>query len=251
MNIVCLKKLRVRILLLISVVMYSVGMWGDGFTPTDGGLVVNLKPGQKILISTMVNGKEYFVCHYPSNTGGDFGYTNWDKDKDAPQGKGNFLKLIPQDAGATEPATTSIWSIDTALLFVNPTNANLRYKLDGIAYTMWSTNPDGNSYTLRTSNSAYVFNGELTNEATHNDICNTVFVVPTNRSSVTSFDPNKTLKAAGIKPDQDDAGRFNGEKGYGFLGLPYREVYWLDIPRHNGNPIAYSNASLVGFNTTL
>ena len=48
MNIVCLNLrnvclCRVRILLLISILFVSVGMYGVGFTPTDGGLVVNLK----------------------------------------------------------------------------------------------------------------------------------------------------------------------------------------------------------------
>ena len=57
MNKVCKKELRVRILLLISVVMYSVGMYGAvyDFTPTDGGLVVNLKQGDQILLSTWVD----------------------------------------------------------------------------------------------------------------------------------------------------------------------------------------------------
>ena len=81
MNKVCKNELRVRILLLISVVMYSVGMWGVGFTPTDGGLVVNLKQGDRILLSTWVDvnsngvedpGEEFFVCHYPGYTTGSY-----------------------------------------------------------------------------------------------------------------------------------------------------------------------------------
>ncbi len=243
MNIVCfnMKEFKVRILLLISVVLVTLGMYGAAvydFTPTDGGLVVNLKPGDQILLSTMVNGEEYFVCHYPGYTGGYFSYTNWDGEK------GNFLKLIPQAAGATEPASPSIWTIDDPVTFLN---GGKNYTIDGIAYTMWSTNPNGDSYTLLTSSgNSFRYQGDLTREANNANICNAIFVVPTNRSTVTSFDPNRTLGRA----DADAQGRFNGEKGYGFLGLPYREVYWLDIPRGNG-PVSYTNASLVGFNKTL
>ena len=249
-----MKEFRVRILLLISVVFVSVGMYGDvyNFTPTDGGLVVNLKPGDQILLSTMVDDDnnpatppvEYFVCHYPSHTGGYFNYTNWDSEK------GNFLKLIPQDAGATEPASPSIWTIDDPVPFRNSSSGAL-YTIDGIAYTMWSTNPGGDSYTLLTSSgNSYKYQGDLTRENDNKNICNAVFVVPTNRSTVTTFDPYRKLTELEGRTDQDAQGRFNGEKGYGFLGLPYREVYWLDIPRGNG-PYSYINASLVGFNKTL
>ena len=211
------------------------------FTPTDGGLVVNLKPGDQILLSTMVNGEEYFVCHYPGYTGGYFGYTNWDGNK------GNFLKLIPQDAAATEPSSSSIWTIDDPVTFLY---SGRNYPLDGIAYTMWSTNPGGDSYTLLTSaGNSFRYQGDLTREANNANICNAIFVVPTNRSTVTTFDPNGTLATLEGRT-QDAQGRFNGEKGYGFLGLPYREVYWLDIPRGN-SPVSYTNASLVGFNKTL
>ena len=243
MNKICLIQFKVRIQLLISVLFVSVGMYGAtyDFTPTDGGLVVNLKPGDRILLSTMVNGEEYFVCHYPSYTGGYFGYTNWDGNK------GNFLKLVPQAADATEPASPSIWTIDDPVTFLY---SGKSYPLDGIAYTMWSTNPGGDSYTLLTSSgTSYKYQGDLTRETNNANICNAVFVVPTNRSTVTSFDPNKRLTALEGRT-QDAQGRFNGEKGYGFLGLPYREVYWLDIPRGNA-PVSYTNASLVGFNKTL
>ena len=220
MNIVCFKKLKVRFLLLISVLFVSVGMWGAttyDFTPTDGGQVVNLKPGQQILLSTWVDvngdgdedeGEEYFVCHYPGYTGGYFSYTNWDGDK------GNFLKLIPQDPGATEPASPSIWTIDEPVPFLYKGKID---SLDGIAYTMWSTNPGGDSYTLLTSSgTSYKYQGDLTRETDNANICNAVFVVPTNRSTVTTFDPNKTLTTLEGRT-QDAQGRFNGEKGYGFL----------------------------------
>ena len=115
MNKVCYIQFKVRILLLISVLFFSIQMWGAtyDFTPTDGGQVVNLKPGQQILLSTIVNGEEFFVCHYPGyTTGSYFGYTDWDG------GKGNFLKLILQTPGATEPASPSIWTIDEPVPFI-------------------------------------------------------------------------------------------------------------------------------------
>ena len=226
MNKICLIQFKVRILLLISVLFVSVGMWGLGYTPTDGGLVVNLERGQKILLSTMIDDDndpdtppvEYFVCHYPGKTGGHFGYTNWDGNK------GNFLKLFPQDAGATEPATPSIWSIDTALTRIEGSD---NFALGGISYTMWSSNTP-NSYTLLTSSgNNWKFQGDLTNEKGNANACDVIFVAPTNRSTVTSFDPKKTLTTYCGRTDQDSEGRFNGKKGYGFLGLPYREVYTM------------------------
>ena len=251
MNIVCLNLkndclCRVRILLLISILFVSVAVWGAAtydFVPTDGGQVVNLKPGQQILLSTWVDvngdgdeddGEEYFVCHYPGHTGGYFGYTNWDGDK------GNFLKLIPQTPGATEPASPSIWMIDEPVPFRHSSSGAL-YPMDGIAYTMWSTNPGGDSYTLLTSSgNSFRFQGDLTRETDNKNICNAVFVAPTS-SALISFDPNnKTGRGT----------KFDGRKGYGFLGLPYREVFWLDIPRGNGD-YSYINASVVGFNKTL
>ena len=250
---VCLNsRFRVmRVWFLALMLITSLYGFGVDFTPTDGGLVVNLKPGNRILLSTWVDvngngvedeGEEYFVCHYPSYTGGYFNYTNWDSNK------GNFLKLVPQDADATEPASPSIWSIDDPVTF--RTNGGIIYPWEGIAYTMWSTNPGGDSYTLRTSDgNSFRFQGDLTREANHANICNAIFVAPTIRSTVTTFDPNKTLTTLEGRT-QDAQGRLNGEKGYGFLGLPYREVYWLDIPRGNG-PYSYTNASLVGFNKTL
>ncbi len=242
MGIVCLKNLcRVRILLLISILFVSIGTYGLGYTPTDGGLVVNLKQGDHILLSVMIDDDnnpatpdvEYFVCHYPGFTGGHFNYYNWDD-----KGSGNILKLIPQDDGATEPASPSIWTIDDPVPFLK---SGTSYPFDGIGYTMWSTNPGGDSYTLVCSpSSSFMYQGYLTREANHANICNAIFVVPTS-SAGTSFDPNNTMGRST---------KFDGAKGYGFLGLPYREVYWLDIPRGNGNPMAYLNASVVSFNTT-
>ena len=208
-----------------------------GFTPTEGGLVVNLKYGDRILLSVMIDDDnnpatpdvEYFVCHYPGYTGGYFSYTNWDKNK------GNILKLVPQGPGATKPSAVSVWTVDTALTRLPGK------ELGGIAYTIWSSNEP--SYTLLCADgSNFQFVGNLTNDRNNANACDAIFVVPTDRGDkVVTFDPNNTM-GRGTK--------FNGEKGYGFLGLPYREVYWLDIPKGN-SPSSYTNASLVGFNTTL
>ena len=237
-------KFKVRILLLISVLFFSVGTYGDGFIPTDGGLVVNLEPGQTILLSTWVDidkdgvedeGEEFFVCHYKGYSGGRFKYKNSD-----------YLRLIPQEAGVTKPATTSIWSIDTALTRIEGSD---NFALGGISYTMWSSNTP-NSYTLLTSSgNNWKFQGDLTNDKGNANACDVIFVAPTNRSTVTSFDPKKTLTTYCGRTDQDSEGRFNGKKGFGFLGLPYREVYMMVIPRTN-KPNVYGNAALVGFNTT-
>ena len=230
MNNICFKKFRVRIPLFIAAVLMSVGMYGVGFTPTDGGLVVNLKPGDRILLSVWLDinnngieepGEEYFVCHYNSYTGGRFGYS-----------AGNKLKLIPQSADATEPSATSIWTIDTALV------RNEYRKMGGICYTMWSSE----GYTLQMANNFRTL-GTLTkpkNKVSDGSLADVVFVVPT-KWATTSFDPNNTL-------GRDT--KFNGAKGRGFLGMTYREAYWLDIPKSN-SPYSYTNASLVGFNTTL
>lgn len=78
-----------------------------------------------------------------------------------------------------------------------------------------------------------------------------MFVIPTERGvptvigrdGLSSFDPNGTL-GRGKTP-------FNGTMGYNAqFGLYYREVYMFDIPRFN-NPVSYTNAALVTFNTTL
>ena len=186
----------IRVLMVSMALFTAPRMFGApvyDFYPTDGGLVVNLRPGQRILLSTMVNGEEYFVCHYPSYTGGYFGYTNWDDNN-----KGNFLKLIPQDADATEPGARSIWTIDNP---VTLKSSGKEYVLDGIAYTMWSTNPEGDSYTLLTSpQSSFKFQGYLTRDSNNVNICNAIFVVPTNRETVTSFDPNRRLTALEGRP---------------------------------------------------
>ena len=115
---------------------------------------------------------------------------------------------------------------------------------EGTVYTIWN---DGK--TLKTSDS-FKFLGDLTSDYNDAKACDVVFVIPTERGTPTvsgraglsSFDPNNTL----------DRGKapFNGAMGTGFLGMTYREVYMLQIPKAN-SPQSYTNAGLVTFNTTL
>lgn len=219
-------------------------MFGAGWTPTDAGLFVNLQPDDKFLLSVWIDddgdgvedaGEEYFVCHYNGYTGGKFSY-----------GTGNFLKLIPQDAGATEPSGVSIWTVDTAL--TRPTGA-----LGGVSYTMWSSS----GYTLQTTGDAWSMLGNLSNNTSDGNLCDVVFCVPTVRAS-TNMDPNGTLNASHTALGRNKGTgtpwptwAFDGKSGTGFLGMTYREVYWYDIPRTGGDPKCYANAALVTFNTTL
>ena len=190
---------------------------------------MNLKPGQQILLSTMIDGEEYFVCQGPGKIVNRFNYKTAAKDS---------LRLIQQDPLATEPSPYSIWDIDTAL--VRPVEEAMGIRYPAICYTMWN-NSTGDPYTLLL-NGNFMTQGKLVKDKnkTNANIVDVVFVVPTQRAT-TSFDPNNTM-GKGTK--------FSAEKGIGFLGMPYREVYWLDIPRNN-SPKSYTNASLVGFNTLL
>ena len=240
----------------------SVRLCAVGWTPTDGGLVVNLKPEDKILISVWIDkdkdgvedpGEEYFVGNYTRYTGDDyFTYTN--KDKDSLDYNGRYLKLFRQAADATEPSEMSVWTVDTALTRICPGNIsgltkNENYALGGISYTIWNDDK-----TLRTEHHAkdrFRFYGHLESDIRNSMLCDVVFVIPTGRSTITSFDPNKTLKhknKAGVE-DQDAQGRFDGLTGTGFLGMTYREVYMMVIPRYN-SPDSYTNAAVVTFNTT-
>ena len=229
-----------RILLLLFLALASIRALAAGWTPTDGGLVLNLKQGDRFLLSVWVDvdgdgvedeGEEFFVYNYNRYKGGYFNYT-----------EGSYLKLLPQEAGATEPSDMSIWQVGAPLDRGN-------YALGGIVYTIWN---DGK--TLRTTdNSTFKFYGDLTSDYGHNDACDAIFVLPTDRVGVVSFDPNNTLgrNAADTldKAGVNVKGRFNSHLGTGFLGMHYREVYWLEIPRRN-QPRAYTNAALVTFNTT-
>ena len=88
MNFLTLHNMRhyvhTRVVLLLIILLASIKALAVGWTPTDGGLVVNLDQGDRFLLSVVVNGKEYFVCNYNRYTGGDFKYT-----------AGSYLKLIP------------------------------------------------------------------------------------------------------------------------------------------------------------
>ena len=218
-----------------------------GWTPTDAGLVVNMEQSERFLLSVMVSGdfdnnpatpnteREFFVNNYNRYEGSYFGYTS-----------GSFIKLLP----ATEITEMNTWQVGAPL---NRGNRALGAK-EGTVYTIWN---DGK--TLKTSDS-FKFLGDLTsgeNGYSDSKACDVVFVIPTERGvpdvkrdpikdpvkiPPSSFDPKGTL-GRGTDP-------FNGAMGTGFLGMTYREVYMLQIPKAN-SPQSYTNAGLVTFNTTL
>ena len=225
----------------------SVRLFAVGWTPTDGGLVVNLEQGDRFLLSVMVDhdnnpatpAREYFVANYTRYKGDDYFKYKFNE-KDSTQG--HWLKLIQQPSTATEPAEMIIWEAGAPL--ARESGGKKLLPLGGIAYTIWN---DGK--TLRTNNTNYQFMGDLTDDYNYKDACDVVFVVPADQASRTSFDPNRTLYKDRDRKDQASDGKINGQIGRGFLGMTYREVYMLDIPRLNP-PMAYTNASLVTFNTT-
>ena len=245
----CRPAVRFRALVTYIFLLLSTHVFGVGWTPTDAGFVMGLEPGDQFLLSVWVDlngnneedaGEEFFVCDYPSyhTETGRFRY----------EAKDN-LKLVPQAAGATTPSPASIWTVGAPL---NRVVNKVDYSLGGISYTMW-----GNSgKTLITyTKTKFKFLGDLAEAETKgNDacLCDVVFVVPSNNTSTKSMDPNKTLSttnSANKRTDQDATGKFNAKTGIGFADMVYREVYWFDIPRTN-TPNAYTNASLVTFNTT-
>ena len=243
-------KAYIRTFLLTLSLLTSAHLFAVGWLPTDGGLVVDLKQGDKFLLSVWLDldgdkvedpGEEFFVNNYNRYAGGHFSY-------DA----GSYLKLVPQEGGATEPSEMSIWTVGAPLDRVDKNNVvklgtNNNYDLGAgdLVYTMWN---DGK--TLRSkSDELYKFFGEFTEDYNDKAACDVVFVVPTNNDGITSFDPKKTLTDAYERTDQDSQGRFNGLTGTGFLGMTYREVYWMEIPRFNAE-VSYTNAALVTFNTT-
>ena len=235
-----LKTYIIKTLLLSVVLLMPVRLWAVGWTPTDGGLVLNLEQGDRFLLSVWLDidkdgeedpGEEYFVYNYNRYTGGRFNYK-----------AGLYLKLIPQDAHATEPSEMSIWTVGAPLSRVI---SGKDYSLGGIVYTIWN---DGKTLRLA-DKSNFQFLGDLTSDYNYKDAADVVFVIPTDHDGITSFDPNKTLRSVYNRTDQNaSTGRINGKLGTGFLGMNYREVYMLDIPRQN-SPISYTNASLVTFNT--
>jgi hypothetical protein len=169
---------------------FALRICAVGFTPTDGGLVVDLKQGDQILISTMVDtdgdgtpDTEFFVENYSRYSDGYFKYAN--------DSTAYYLKLIPQGSGVTEPAEMSIWTVDTALTRVDTKNvvkggAGKDYALGGISYTIWN-----DDRTLRTSgNDLYKFYGDLEAKDKNTDkYTDVVFVIPTAEPGNASFDP--------------------------------------------------------------
>ena len=225
--------MRKYVVLLLFILCALVKVHAVGWTPTDAGLVVNMEQGERFLLSVWVDinnnkaedpGEEFFVSNYTRYTGGYYNY-----------GSGTYMKLLP----ATEITEMNTWSVGYPLARGNKA-------LGGIAYTIWN---DGK--TLKTSDS-FKFLGDLTDNYADAKACDVVFVIPTERGvpvvsrtpgpNPTSFDPNGTL-GRGTDP-------FNGRMGTGFLGMTYREVYMLQIPKAN-SPQSYTNAGLVTFNTTL
>lgn len=83
------------LIIVFCVVFTSVNAFADGWTPTDGGLVVNLKPTDQILLSVPVDTTgdgvvdvEFFVENYARFSGGYFKYNEKDTNK-------YFLRLVP------------------------------------------------------------------------------------------------------------------------------------------------------------
>ena len=68
------------LLLLTIVLLMPVRLWAVGWTPTDGGLVVNLEQGDRFLLSVLVDhdnnpstpDREYFVVNYSRYEGDDY-----------------------------------------------------------------------------------------------------------------------------------------------------------------------------------
>ena len=212
----------------------STRMFGVGWTPTDGGLVVNLDQGDRFLLSMWLDldkdgvedpGEEFFITNYTRYTGGHFKYK-----------AGTYMKLIPQASDVAEPSEEVIWSVGAPL-------SRGKYALGGIAYTIWN---DGK--TLKTDDD-FKFLGNLTSSYDDAKACDVVFIVPTDQASRTSFDPNRTLYTVYGRDDQAADGKINGKIGKGFLGMTYREVYMMDFPKSVSQK-TYTNASLVTFNTT-
>ena len=238
-----MKKYLHIVYVLALMLLIPTRMSAVGWTPTDAGFVLNFESGDQFLLSVWIDlngngteeaGEEFFVCDYPTyngKSGGRFTYEAKD-----------YLKLIPQAAGATKPSDASVWTIgDPVSRIVNKVN----YSLGGISYTMWG-NSGKTLYTAEspTTSSTFKFLGWLTDNENNSNLCDVVIVVPSNNSRTKCMDPDNTLGRAEKKGD-----KFNSRMGTGFLGMTYREVYLFDIPRQN-NPIAYTNASLVTFNTT-
>ena len=214
----------------------------NGWTPTRHGLIINFEPGDQFAISTVIDGKEYFVCDYEGNITGDFNYP-----------PGSYLKLLrPQ--GDVLPAG-AIWTVDTAL---TRTWDKKNYALGGIIYTMWSIHDKtlitntGSDFSLTYENGknsgGWLATADVPFTGSGNPqnvqgLCDVAFVVPTNNDNTITADPENTLKRAAKKGD-----KFNGKMGVGFHDMIYREVYWFEKGRHMG-VYSYANTGLVSFDS--
>ena len=135
------RALCVRLFLLLVLMCLPLQMRAVGWTPTDGGLVVNLEQGERFLLSVMVDhdnnpatpDREYFVGNYTRYSGDD--YFKYDG--------GYFLKLFRQAADATKPSEMTVWTVGAPLSRVDVNNVagggkNKDYSLGGIVYTIWN-----------------------------------------------------------------------------------------------------------------
>ena len=69
----------ISLFLFFSLLLTPVRTWGVGWTPSDGGLLVNMDQGERFLLSVWVDkngngteedGEEFFVSNYTRYTGG-------------------------------------------------------------------------------------------------------------------------------------------------------------------------------------
>lgn len=210
-----------------------------GWTPTRHGLIINFEPGDQFLLSTVINGQEYFVCDYEGYKGGDFSYP-----------AGSYLKLLsPQ--GDKLPSG-AIWTVDTANTVIWN---KVDHALGGIIYTMWSihhktliTNSTRDAlFSIKYYADDAQSGGWLADAdggfTQNRGLCDVAFVVPTDNSTTITADPNNTLRRASA------TGKFNGKMDVGFNDMIYREVYWFMKARYTG-PYSYTNTTLVSFDST-
>jgi len=236
-----INRLCARAHIIFCALLTSINVFGVEWVPTDPGLIVDLKPGDRIMLSVVVNGQELFVCHYHDFTNNSalspYTYT-----------KGHTLKLIAQEK--SEPSAASIWTVDTALTRIfREDNKDNNYALGGIAYTIHSSS----GYTLLADDGeGWKIQGNLSNSESNSKLCDVAFAVPTVRANEKVF-PNGTFdigdrnRGNGLNGTKTWA--FDGKTGTGYAGKIYREVFMFAIPRSN-KPRTYTNSTLVGFNTT-
>ena len=239
-----------RTLLLLCVLLapiYVFAGWTDqgsaidpekagAWTPTDAGLVVQLKPNDQFRLSTVINGKEYFVCddkNFNNPALNHFNYKQGD----------NILKLIPRNSDGTPPGG-SLWKVGAPLQHITTKKADLNLNnnpydlvkgIDGIVYMMWSED----NQTLTTSGNDYTITGALTNN-TGNYTCNVAFAIPTVQARA-DMDPKNSL------------GRtfpFDGQMGVDEEGNVWREVYWFHKSKINAPVYSYAAFGLTAFSTS-